>query len=142
MIVSYNNFMDKNNCIFCKIINKEIGANVIYEDDKSLVFLDIKPVKKGHSLLIPKNHYEWIHETPDEIIAESFIKTKKIIRAMRKGLGCDYVQVVVVGKDVPHLHIHLIPRYLTDESIVFETTNYENEEESTSYSTKIKNALG
>ncbi|MDD3662819.1 MAG: HIT family protein [Candidatus Pacebacteria bacterium] len=133
--------MDKNNCIFCKIIKKEIEASIIYEDEKSLVFLDIKPVTKGHSLLIPKVHYEWIHETPDEIIAESFIKANKIIKAMRKGLDCDYVQVVVVGKDVPHLHIHLIPRYLSDESIVFQTTNYENEDETLSYSTKIKNAL-
>lgn len=129
------------NCPFCKIVKGEIPCHKVYEDKSFLVFLDIKPVTKGHSLLIPKSHYEWIHETPDEIIAESFIKAKKIIKAMREGLGCDYVQIVVVGKDVPHLHIHLIPRYLSDKSIIFKTTNYNSENEAISYSTKIKNAL-
>ena len=66
------------NCIFCKIINKEIPAPIIYEDDKLFGFLDINPVTKGHSLLIPKEHHVWIHETPDEVIAESFVTAKKI----------------------------------------------------------------
>lgn len=142
MIVSYNGHMNKNdNCIFCKIVDKEIPASIIYEDDKFLAFLDTKPVIKGHSLLIPKEHYKWIHETPDEIIAQSFIVTKKLINKMRKGLGCDYVQLVVVGKDVPHFHIHLIPRFLKDNLPEFKTLRYENELEQKEFASKIKNAI-
>lgn len=141
MIVSYNGGMNKNDCLFCKIINKEIPSSVVYEDEKSLGFLDISPVIKGHTLLIPKEHHEWIHETPDEIISETFIVSKKIINALRKSLGCDYVQIVVVGKDVPHLHIHLIPRWLEDNLPQFETISYESLEEKDNWAEKIKNSL-
>ncbi len=142
MIVSYNRHMNKNDdCIFCKIVNKEIPAFIIYEDDRFLSFLDIKPVTEGHSLLIPKEHYKWIHETPDEIVAQSFIVAKNLINKMRKGLGCDYVQLVVVGKDVPHFHIHLIPRSLGDKLPEFKTSTYETEAEQIAIASKIKNSL-
>lgn len=131
----------KEDCIFCKIINKEIPASIVYEDDKSLAFLDIKPVVKGHILLIPKEHYEWIHETPDEVISKIFITAKKIINSVRSSLPCDYVQLVVVGKDVPHLHIHLIPRWLDDNLPQFKTTDYNSKEEKEEIVSKIKNNL-
>ncbi len=141
MIVSYNNNMDKNNdCLFCKIIDKKIPAYIIYEDSDFLGFLDINPVVKGHSLLIPKEHYEWIHETPDETIAKAFVVVKKLIIKMRKNLNCDYVQVSVVGKDVPHFHIHLIPRKLNDGLPQYKTDSYETKEEQIEMASKIKNA--
>ncbi len=140
MIVSYNDNMNKNDdCLFCKIIDKKIPAYIVYEDNNFLGFLDIKPVVKGHSLLIPKEHYEWIHETPDEIIAKAFIIVKKLIIKMRKSLSCDYVQVVVVGKDVPHFHIHLIPRRLNDNLPQYKTSSYQTDEEQIKISSKIKN---
>ncbi len=140
MIVSYNDNMNKNDdCLFCKIIDKKIPAYIVYEDNNFLGFLDIRPVVKGHSLLIPKEHYEWIHETPDEIIAKAFIIVKKLIIKMRKSLSCDYVQVVVVGKDVPHFHIHLIPRRLNDNLPQYKTSSYQTDEEQIKISSKIKN---
>lgn len=112
------------NCIFCKIINKEIPADVVYEDDNFLAFLDIQPVTTGHILIIPKKHVVWMQETPDELLADIFILAKKLMNAIIKGLACDYVQISVVGKDVPHLHIHLIPRYLDDNLPQFATMEY------------------
>ena len=129
------------NCIFCKIANKEIPSSIVYENTKFLAFLDINPVVKGHILLIPKEHHAWMHEVPDELLAESFITAKKLMNQMRKGLGCDYVQIFVVGKDVPHFHIHLMPRWLDDNLPLFKTISYETEEEKENTATQIKNAL-
>ncbi|MEO5646363.1 MAG: HIT domain-containing protein [Candidatus Paceibacterota bacterium] len=103
-----------NDTIFGKIIRKEIPATIVYEDDRFLAFLDINPVRKGHTLLIPKEQYAWIHDVPDELVATTFVKSKELINAMRKGMACDYVQVGVVGNEVPHFHVHLIPRMLSE----------------------------
>lgn len=115
------------NCIFCKIINKEIPCNKLYEDDNFLAFLDIKPVSDGHLLIIPKKHIVWMQEASDEIISEIFKLTKKLMLALKNGLPCDYVQESVVGNEVPHFHIHLIPRY---NDVIFPnlpTKEYEKE---------------
>jgi histidine triad (HIT) family protein len=128
-----------NDTIFGKIIRKEIPATIVYEDEQFLAFLDIDPVAKGHTLLIPKAQYTWIHEAPDEVISAIFIKAKELINAMRKGLPCDYVQMGVVGNEVPHFHIHLIPRHLNE--VVTQTnrphTPYENTEEMKNFAEKI-----
>lgn len=116
------------NCIFCKISKGEIPSNKVYEDNKFLSFLDIQPVSKGHILLIPKVHVEWMQEADDETISEIFKISKKLMLAMKNGIGCDYVQVSVVGKDVPHFHVHLIPRYLNDGLPQFPTENYSEED--------------
>ena len=100
------------NCLFCKIVPKQIPSTITYEDDLLLAFLDIHPVTHGHTLLIPKEHYAWVHETPDELISSAFIKAKELIKRMRNDIPCDYVEISVIGKDVPHFHIHLIPRKL------------------------------
>lgn len=97
--------------IFTKIIRREIPATIVYEDEESLAFMDISPVAKGHTLLITKHPYEWMQDVPDELLGKMFTKTKKIMLAMKAGLGCDYVQIGVAGDEVPHFHIHLIPRH-------------------------------
>ena len=126
------------NCLFCKIITGVIPSSEIYEDDEFFAFLDINPVVKGHTLLVPKSHFEWIHETPDEVIARAFTTTKILIQTMREKLPCDYVQVSVVGKDVPHFHIHLIPRMLGDGLPQFPTTTYDSTEEMNQMALKLK----
>lgn len=97
-------------CIFCKIVNGEIPATKTYEDDNFISFLDIHPVEIGHNLLIPKDHYTWMTDAPDEVVAKAFILAKKLMIKMKNDLSCDYVQISIVGKDVPHFHIHLIPK--------------------------------
>lgn len=100
-----------NDCIFCKIINKEIPANFTYEDDKFVAFLDINPKTEGHTLLIPKEHHVWMQETPDQIVGEIFITAKKLMQKLIQEKNCEFVRVEIIGKDVPHFHIHLIPQY-------------------------------
>lgn len=116
------------NCIFCKITKKEIPCTHIYEDEKFSAFLDIQPVSDGHLLIIPKKHIPWMQDADDETIAEIFKLSKKLMLATKKGLGCDYVQVSIVGKDVPHFHIHLIPRYFNDNLSQFPTKKYKDKE--------------
>lgn len=116
-------------CIFCKIINKEILCNKIYEDDKFLVFLDIKPVSEGHLIIIPKKHIVWMQDVDDQTIADIFKLTKKMMLALKKSLECDFVQQSVVGNEVPHFHIHLIPRYYNDNFPNFSTKEYKKGEE-------------
>ncbi len=101
-----------NDTIFGKIIRKEIPATIIYEDEQFLSFMDINPASKGHILLIPKEQYTWMQDAPDELIRAIFIKAKELMIALKKALDADYVQVSVVGNEVPHFHIHLIPRML------------------------------
>ncbi len=132
-----------NDTVFGKIIHGEIPATKVYEDDQFLAFLDISPVAKGHTLLIPKEQYMWIHDTPDDLVAAIFVKAKELINAMRAGLPCDYVQLGVVGNEVPHFHIHLIPRMFSEE--VHQTTRphtpYENSEEMNTFADKIRSGM-
>ncbi len=97
-------------CIFCKIVAGEIPATKVYEDDQILSFLDINPVRHGHILVIPKAHYPKLEETPDAVVADIFVQSKKLMTAVKKATGADYVVLSVVGTEVPHLHLHLIPR--------------------------------
>ncbi|MFA6177812.1 MAG: HIT family protein [Candidatus Paceibacterota bacterium] len=116
------------NCIFCKIVKGEIPCTKIHENQDFLVFLDIQPVSDGHLLIIPKKHIVWIQDADDGIISEIFTLAKKLILAVKKGIGCDYVQLSVVGKDVPHFHVHLIPRYLKDALPMFPIKTYKDNE--------------
>jgi histidine triad (HIT) family protein len=117
------------NCIFCKIIKGEIPCDKIYEDEKFLVFLDIKPVSEGHLLIIPKSHVVWMQEASDETIAEIFKLTKKMMLALKKGMPCDYVQESVVGNEVAHFHIHIFPRYFTENFPNLPTKKYKEGQE-------------
>lgn len=117
--------------IFLKIIRGEIPCTKIYEDEEALAFLDIHPVSKGHTLLIPKEPYIWMQDVPDELLARMFQKTKKLMIHIKDTLPCDYVQISVVGKDVPHFHIHLIPRFFNDTLPNFPTVSYEENEMNT-----------
>jgi histidine triad (HIT) family protein len=131
----------ENNTVFGKIIRGEIPATKVYEDDKCLAFMDINPVSKGHILLVPKEHYEWMQDVPDKLLSYLFIKTKILMIAMKKGIGCDYIQVSVVGKDVPHFHIHLMPRTIGDHLTGWPILSYK-ENEIKKFAEKIKKGLG
>jgi len=93
-------------CIFCKIVKKEIPCAKIYEDADFLSFIDIQPLSLGHTLIIPKKHIAWMQEADNEIITDIFKLTKKLMLAIKNALGCDYVQLSVIGKDIQHFHGH------------------------------------
>ncbi len=99
-----------NDCIFCKIAKGEIPSEKIDEDKDSFSILDINPVHEGHVLVMPKKHYPSMAETPDEMIDVLFRKAKFLMPAIKKAMGADFVVLTIVGTDVPHFHIHLIPR--------------------------------
>jgi histidine triad (HIT) family protein len=108
-----------NNCIFCKIVKKEIPATLVFEDEAILVFMDIGPIIKGHALVIPKKHYDPITETPDEIVAKLHITAKKIASAQMNAFGADGVNIIqnngkASGQEVEHIHVHVIPRFDDD----------------------------
>ena len=113
--------MKDDNCIFCKLANKDIPTNIIYEDEKFTVILDASPATKGHALILPKNHAANIYELPDEDAADIFVLAKKLATKMTEILHCDGFNIVqnngeVAGQTVFHFHMHLIPRYKDDNA--------------------------
>lgn len=115
-------------CIFCKITKGEIPCHKIYENKKFLAFLDIEPVSHGHILIIPKKHIIWMQDSDDKTISDIFKLTKKLMLALKKGMGCDFVQIGIVGTEIPHFHIHLIPRFLNDNFKNFPKKKYQDGE--------------
>jgi histidine triad (HIT) family protein len=101
--------MDEKNCVFCKIARKEIPANILWEDDSYLAFLDQNPVQKGHTLLIPKKHSDYIFDLEDGEYAELFLKAKNLAHRLKEKLHPKRVGIVVEGFGVAHVHVHLIP---------------------------------
>jgi len=99
-------------CIFCKIVKKEIPSKIVYEDKISFAFLDIKPYNLGHTLVIPKKHYRWVWDIKE--IGEFFKSVNKVANAIRKGLKTEFVVSLIVGEEVPHAHVHLVPRFKDD----------------------------
>lgn len=96
-----------NNCIFCKIVKREIPAHIVYEDDNFLAFLDINPQSPGQTQVIPKNHYRWAWDVPNA--GEYFEIAKKIALAQRKAFNTDFIISKIVGIEVPHSHIWVFP---------------------------------
>jgi histidine triad (HIT) family protein len=102
--------------IFEKIVSREIPATIVYEDEDTLAFMDIGPIIKGHTLVIPKICYDPVTETPDAVLARLMIVCKRIAAAQIAGLGADGVNIIqnngkAAGQEVPHLHFHVIPRF-------------------------------
>jgi len=106
-------------CIFCKIINKEIPADIVFEDENVLAFMDIKPVSKGHLLVIAKTHTADFLSAEDSVIASSMPMVKKIGQALMKTVNAQGMNITsnigaASGQSVFHLHFHLIPRFDKD----------------------------
>jgi histidine triad (HIT) family protein len=95
--------------IFTRIINGEIPCYKIAESEEYLAFLDINPLMKGHTLCIPKKEIDYIFDLDDETLSGLMIFSKKVAKAIKKVVPCNRVGVTVVGDEVPHAHIHLIP---------------------------------
>ena len=106
-------------CIFCKIISKEIPAKILYEDEDTIAFLDAFPVAKGHTLVIPKQHYAKIQDLPSEINEKLFNTVHKMIPKVDSLQGSTLVAIhngKDSGQEVPHVHVHLIPRSNSDSA--------------------------
>ena len=99
-------------CIFCKIAKGEIPCDKVYEDDNFLAFLDIKPRNKGHTLVIPKEHYRWVWDYPD--IGSYYEFVKIVVDGIKKALKTDFIVSLVIGEEVQHAHVWLVPRFKDD----------------------------
>ena len=95
--------------IFTRIINGEIPAYKVAEDDFFLAFLDINPLAKGHTLVIPKKEVDYIFDLDDTLYPGFFQFSKKVAKALKTSVKCERIGVAVVGLEVPHAHIHLVP---------------------------------
>ena len=95
--------------IFTKIINKEISAHIIAENNDFLAFLDINPLVLGHILLIPKIEVDYIFDIENNLLSKMIIFAKEIALAQKKVIDCKRIGVAVIGLEVPHAHIHLVP---------------------------------
>ena len=95
--------------IFSKIVSGEIPCYKIAEDDNFLAFLDIFPLKEGHTLVIPKKEVNYLFDLEDDLYKGLFAFTKKVARAVESVMPCERIGVAVIGLEVPHAHIHLVP---------------------------------
>jgi histidine triad (HIT) family protein len=109
-------------CIFCKIAKGEISSNKVYEDESVFAFLDINPVSAGHTLVIPKKHYENIYDIPEEILEKITIVAKRLVLIYRDKFEIESVNILnsngsAAQQDVFHYHMHIIPRKKGDGTI-------------------------
>ena len=95
--------------IFTKIIKGVIPCYKIAEDDKFIAFLDVNPLQEGHTLVVPKIQIDYIYDLPEDVLSELFIFSKIVAKKIENSIKCERIGIAVVGLEVPHAHIHLIP---------------------------------
>ncbi len=101
--------------IFSKIISREIPAHIVAEDDKHLAFLDINPLVTGHTLVIPKREVDYIYDLEDDELTTLHLFAKRVAQGIKSSISCERVGVTVIGLEVPHAHVHLIPITTMDD---------------------------
>ena len=111
------------NCIFCKILNGEIPSNKVFENDNFIAILDAFPANEGHTLVIPKKHYENIFEIDENTLKEGYAIAKKIANSIKKALNVEDINILqnngaLAGQTVNHFHIHIIPRKENDKVVI------------------------
>ncbi len=103
-------------CIFCKILNKQAPASIIYEDETLLAFLDIRPLNEGHTLVIPKRHYVDIFDIPEDQLSQVHKVVKQVSVAIKKATNSDGISIIqqngkAANQDIFHFHVHVVPRF-------------------------------
>lgn len=135
------------NCVFCKIIKKEIPSVTVYEDESFVGIMDISPANKGHVILLAKNHVADIFDLDEQTASRAMIVVSKVAKALKEELDCDGINVLqnngtVAGQTVFHYHIHVIPRYKDDAvTIEWEYQSY-GEGEGKELGEAIKRRIG
>lgn len=126
--------------LFTKIIAGEIPCHKIYEDERYLSFLDIRPLKRGHALVIPKKEVNYIFDVEDDLLSGLILCAKKVAKAIEKEVPCLRIGVMVAGLEVPHTHIHLVPMEGLKD-LNFANAKESNAEELAELAKKIKGHL-
>ena len=127
--------MEIENCIFCKIVKRQIPSKIIFENELYLAFLDIFPISKGHTIVIPKKHYNNIEDIPEPDLAGVFYVVKKISTLIHQNLKVDGYNILqnnyeAAGQVISHFHVHIIPRNKDDERFKLKIPRNQASEES------------
>ena len=119
-------------CIFCKIIKGEIPCYKVYEDEDTLAFLDIQPVNPGHTLVVPKQHFQNLEAIPEDLLAKVMVTVKKVAKTIKDNIAPGYnIQEnndPIAGQVIPHIHWHIIPRQEGDGLRLWSQRNYNDGE--------------
>lgn len=114
--------------IFTKIINREIPGHIIAEDDTHIAILDINPNAKGHTLCIPKREVNKIFDLPEQEYLDLMAFSRKVAKALEKAVSCERIGVSVIGLEVPHVHVHLIPLHTMEDARFIKKESLSHEE--------------
>lgn len=130
-------------CVFCNILKGDIPTIKVYEDDHTLAFLDIRPTQPGHTLVIPKDHFENIYTLPAETACRIMMTVQKVSLALKQATNADGINIIMnneaaAGQIIFHAHIHLIPRHNDDGLRHWDHKEYSNPQEATDIAEKIK----
>ncbi len=125
--------------IFTKIINREILGHIVAENDDFIAFLDVNPLVAGHTLVVPKKEVDYIFDLDDQTLADLNIFTKKVAIAVKKAIPCLRVGVAVIGLEVPHTHVHLVPINTMDDINFSRLKLSPSQEELAEIADKIRN---
>jgi len=98
-------------CLFCRIARGEIACHPVHEDDEVVAFLDIHPIRSGHTLVIPRAHHPWFEDIPPALAAHVFSVAQSLSRAMKALYGVERVGLLFTGIHIPHAHAHLVPMH-------------------------------
>lgn len=134
-------------CLFCRIAAGEVEAAAVFEDQRTLAFLDHRPLFPGHCLLIPKAHHETLSDLPEDLVAPLFGKARRLAVAVEQAMGSDGSFVAInnrVSQSVPHLHVHIVPRRKKDglRGFFWPRQKYESAAEMERVRSRIQEALG
>jgi len=133
-------------CAFCAIAAGETDAHLVFEDSRTLAFLDSRPLFPGHSLLIPRQHHETVWDLPDDLLEPYFANARLLARAVREAVDAQGAFVAinnVVSQSVPHLHTHLVPRNRKDglRGFFWPRTKYGSEREAAAAANAVREAV-
>lgn len=127
--------------IFTKLINREIPGHIVAEDENYIAFLDIMPLVRGHVLVVPKQEISYIFDMDDQLLAGLHVFSKKVAKAIDKTIKCTRVGVAVIGLEVPHVHIHLVPLNSMDDINFTRSKLKLDDEELAEIAEKIREAV-
>ncbi|MCX9193838.1 HIT family protein [Carbonactinospora thermoautotrophica] len=133
-------------CVFCEIVAGWRPAHVVLDDEIAFAFLDARPLLKGHTLLVPRQHYETFADVPGDLVGPLFERAQRLSRAVEEALGAAGSFVAMnnrVSQSVPHLHVHVVPRNRGDglRGFFWPRTRYADDAEAAEYAARLRGAL-
>jgi histidine triad (HIT) family protein len=133
-------------CLFCRIVSGETAASVVWETAETVAFLDIRPVFKGHVLVVPRVHVDTLVELPDELVLPLFTTARTVAAAMVTSLDAQGTFVAmnnVVSQSVPHVHVHVVPRTKGDglRGFFWPRTRYDDDAEASAYADRLRDGI-